>query len=248
MSSNRYTCLQDLNRIFDNIQFVSSFKLKNLLFKFSLKDRTCESCKIETWLNLPIKLELHHKDGNSHNNNFDNLEILCPNCHSYTETFCKRKSSLTSDSISDFEEIKNIIEDSFTISEVAQKMNIRGTGQSFYKISKIIKHNNLQLKPKPKSPKKTYKKYSTKKEALKAAAKQNEKIVWPNDDVLAEIVWEKSVAQLAREFGLSDNAIRHRCQYRNIPIPPVGYWRKLQVGKIEECNNIRESLTKEKTL
>lgn len=26
-------------------------------------------------------MELHHKDGNHHNNNLNNLEILCPNCH-----------------------------------------------------------------------------------------------------------------------------------------------------------------------
>lgn len=34
---------------------------------------------------VPIQLE--HKDGNSENNNLDNLELLCPNCHSLTETF-----------------------------------------------------------------------------------------------------------------------------------------------------------------
>jgi hypothetical protein len=34
---------------------------------------------------VPIQLE--HKDGNSQNNSLDNLELLCPNCHSLTETF-----------------------------------------------------------------------------------------------------------------------------------------------------------------
>jgi predicted nucleic acid-binding Zn ribbon protein len=34
---------------------------------------------------VPIQLE--HKDGNSDNNCLDNLEILCPNCHSLTLTF-----------------------------------------------------------------------------------------------------------------------------------------------------------------
>ena len=28
-----------------------------------------------------IPLELHHKDGDHFINDFDNLQILCPNCH-----------------------------------------------------------------------------------------------------------------------------------------------------------------------
>ena len=29
-------------------------------------------------------MELHHIDGNRYNNELDNLQILCPNCHSLT--------------------------------------------------------------------------------------------------------------------------------------------------------------------
>jgi len=32
-------------------------------------------------------IELEHIDGNSENNNLNNLKLLCPNCHSLTETF-----------------------------------------------------------------------------------------------------------------------------------------------------------------
>lgn len=32
-------------------------------------------------------LEVHHKDGDYTNNNEDNLELLCPNCHSLTDTY-----------------------------------------------------------------------------------------------------------------------------------------------------------------
>ena len=34
-----------------------------------------------------VPIELEHKDGNSENNNLDNLELLCPNCHSLTSTY-----------------------------------------------------------------------------------------------------------------------------------------------------------------
>ena len=35
----------------------------------------------------PINLELHHIDGDKSNNNLNNLQLLCPNCHSYTDNF-----------------------------------------------------------------------------------------------------------------------------------------------------------------
>jgi hypothetical protein len=34
-----------------------------------------------------VPIELEHKDGNSENNNLENLELLCPNCHSLTPTY-----------------------------------------------------------------------------------------------------------------------------------------------------------------
>jgi hypothetical protein len=34
-----------------------------------------------------VPIELEHKDGNSENNNINNLELLCPNCHSLTPTY-----------------------------------------------------------------------------------------------------------------------------------------------------------------
>ena len=34
-----------------------------------------------------VPLETHHKDGDYTNNNEDNLELLCPNCHSLTDTY-----------------------------------------------------------------------------------------------------------------------------------------------------------------
>lgn len=35
--------------------------------------------------NIPIELE--HIDGNFKNNNIENLKLLCPNCHSLTDTY-----------------------------------------------------------------------------------------------------------------------------------------------------------------
>lgn len=38
-----------------------------------------------------LVLQLDHIDGNSDNNSVENLQLLCPNCHSQTETFGNKK-------------------------------------------------------------------------------------------------------------------------------------------------------------
>lgn len=46
----------------------------------------CEICGCVDWMGKPLKLQVHHRDGNRDNNDLNNLQILCPNCHSQTDT------------------------------------------------------------------------------------------------------------------------------------------------------------------
>ena len=48
---------------------------------------------------------------------------------------------------------------------------------------------------------------------------------------LYALIWEKPVTHVAKQFGLSDVAIRKICIKHKIPLPPLGYWAKLQHGK-----------------
>lgn len=52
-----------------------------------IRGHQCEICKLDTWLSKPIKIELHHMDGDRVNNDLSNLQLLCPNCHSMTDNF-----------------------------------------------------------------------------------------------------------------------------------------------------------------
>jgi len=47
----------------------------------------CNKCGISEWFGISLSLELEHKDGNNQNNNRENLEVICPNCHSITDTW-----------------------------------------------------------------------------------------------------------------------------------------------------------------
>lgn len=70
-----------------NKQKITSFKLRNRLFAEGYFEKRCCRCGLTEWLGNPIPLELHHKDGDKNNNSLENLEILCPNCHYFTENY-----------------------------------------------------------------------------------------------------------------------------------------------------------------
>jgi hypothetical protein len=62
--------------------YIKSSILKEKLIRDGIKENKCEICGTSIWLNIVLPLELHHKDGDHYNNELDNLQILCPNCHS----------------------------------------------------------------------------------------------------------------------------------------------------------------------
>lgn len=59
------------------------------LFLFEKAKYKCEECGFEGYnktTNNTI-LQIHHMDGNSGNNDLNNLKVLCPNCHAMTENY-----------------------------------------------------------------------------------------------------------------------------------------------------------------
>lgn len=58
--------------------------LKRLL---KIREYKCEKCGISSWNGEHISLQIHHKDGDHFNNLLENLQILCPNCHSQTKNY-----------------------------------------------------------------------------------------------------------------------------------------------------------------
>jgi len=47
----------------------------------------CACCGLSEWNNKPITLEVEHIDGNSEDDCRDNVCLICPNCHSQTDTY-----------------------------------------------------------------------------------------------------------------------------------------------------------------
>lgn len=72
----------------ENSNYTNSRSLKKRLIKENIVVNECSSCKIgPNWNGKPLSLQLNHKNGNSRDNRRENLRLLCPNCHSQTETF-----------------------------------------------------------------------------------------------------------------------------------------------------------------
>ena len=64
-----------------------TYKLKNRLLNGGYKKNKCDECGIKDWNGKPLSIELDHIDGDRTNHKEDNLRMLCPNCHSQTETY-----------------------------------------------------------------------------------------------------------------------------------------------------------------
>ncbi|MFC9912667.1 HNH endonuclease [Streptomyces sp. NPDC127197] len=66
---------------------IPSSRLKRAMQELGVEER-CALCGIEAlWLGEPLPLEVDHIDGNWRNNRIKNLRLLCPNCHSTTDSY-----------------------------------------------------------------------------------------------------------------------------------------------------------------
>jgi len=69
----------------------SASRLLKSLLKASLKQEICEICgQSDEWQGKKLKLQLHHKNGDNQDNRLENLQIICPNCHTQTDNYAGR--------------------------------------------------------------------------------------------------------------------------------------------------------------
>ena len=78
--------------LIENREYQSS-RLKRRLVQAGIKQYVCEICGCSNeWNGKPLTLQLDHINGNHSDNRLENLRILCPNCHSQTETYSNKRS------------------------------------------------------------------------------------------------------------------------------------------------------------
>jgi DNA-binding transcriptional ArsR family regulator len=67
--------------------------VKLRLLSSGLKDDRCEECGLTEWLGQPLSMALHHVNGDGDYNRLENVILLCPNCHSQTPNFARKRSA-----------------------------------------------------------------------------------------------------------------------------------------------------------
>lgn len=117
--NKRLTQEEALKKFFFKGSGSTTTNLKKYCFRFNLIPYECARCgNPGEWNDNKLTLQLEHKNGVHSDNTLNNLEFLCPNCHSQTITFAgknkkpgcrpKRRPSGQPKKIEKIEEIEEI--------------------------------------------------------------------------------------------------------------------------------------------
>ena len=111
-----------------------------LVYKRSWK---CEKCGLSTWLDQPIALEIHHKDGNHINNLEENLQLLCPNCHAQTENYRGKNINKQGMLQVNDEDFVAALQKSSSIRQGLLSLGLSGCGANYDRAYKLISQYNI---------------------------------------------------------------------------------------------------------
>lgn len=180
--------------------------IKKWILKFKLLPYQCRNCKNEgEWQGKPLSLELEHKNGIRNDNRPQNLELLCPNCHSQSPQK-KRRTKVTK------EEILLTSSSAHSIREILLKLELADSVSNYERVREVLVENKQEL------PNRNLK-IPTKKA-------RPSKIEWPPKKELQKWVNKNPITKIAKKLGVSDVAVRKWCKKLGITTQPRGFWAK----------------------
>lgn len=192
--------------------------LKKRLIDAGLVKEACDLCGMAPfWNGKKLILVLDHVNGNSSDHRIENLRLLCPNCNSQQETFCRSRGS----------KLKPVWECSackafFNRRQLDNELKCRKCRKAEIAEQRKITVICPMCGGKKCKKGKLCKKCSNKERAFNHPQK---KLTIAKDD-LSKMVWEMSTEQVGKELGVSGKAVEKRCKKLGIEKPPRGYWAK----------------------
>lgn len=204
-----------LDLVFQNKHYYTAYKLKGYLFSFGLKEKRCECCGLSEWMGKEIPLELHHKNGNHHDNTWDNLQILCPNCHGQTEHYRGANKISHKDKKAKIIELTDEEKDILYFNKEEVEKQKKESPKKYAKC--LACGNDFEFNDK-----------RTKFCSLACMTEYNSRHIPSKEDFIEIIKKHSSVTQLARYYNMSDNGIKRWIKKYDINIADYGY-RKLKV-------------------
>lgn len=103
------------------------------------QDFKCLHCKISKWLGQAIILEIDHIDGNNKNNERENLQGLCPNCHSLTNTWRGRNKTKVRSSLSDEKVLESLLRNNCNVRQTLLELRLSPKGGNYKRCYRLIK-------------------------------------------------------------------------------------------------------------
>lgn len=170
----------------------------------------------------PVKFHLHHIDGDHFNNELDNLQILCPNCHSMTDNYGVYNS--------------NRYKQKHYCNDCGKEIRKNKTGLCVDCYHKFRSQKKKYKSQKTCSISKTNNKDVHSKKCIICSNKSN---IHKLPDTLSRdnlkyLIRTKPFTSIAKDFNVSDNAIRKWCVKYNLPQKS----REIKLYSDEEWTNI----------
>lgn len=185
----------------------NSSVLKKKLVELDKVPWRCDECGISRWRGVKAPLQLDHIDGDRRNCMRGNLRLLCPNCHALTDTFTGRNAST-----------HNRVSDEHIVSAYDKLVNDHGTpptaGMIYRQLGYFSRPRNQEQRNRL-----TKALGDTRPVRTRAIPHVPDKIAWPSDDALGDLLSKYSRSEVARRLGVSDTAVKKRCIARGIVEP-----------------------------
>lgn len=159
---------------------------KKRLFAAGFLKEECTECHLGCeWQDKPITLQIDHINGNPFDHRIENLRILCPNCHSQTSNFGSKNDKGRS--------ARTAEKEGRQVPQRKKNNSLCGSCEKTCRSGAKYCQDCWRYK------RKELKTYTT-----------PDKIVWPSVEALLKRLETMPFTRLAKELGVSDNAIRKR--------------------------------------
>ena len=201
-SSPQKRDLQDLLRKGSSIR---SKSLKLRLLREGLLIYKCYNSKClitESWLGSPLTLQLDHVNGDRTDNRLENLRLLCPNCHSQTDTFgySKKQVKLAP-------EVREVVK-TFFVENHRERIE-KGIEVYQKSITFICSVCSKEVKSR----------HSSKYCSLECFSIGTRKVKKrPSKEELQDLIDNNPMTTVGKMFGVSDNAIKKWCKKYGITV------------------------------
>lgn len=190
---NMYTAMSD-EEFFINGHKRNGTNLIKRLLSSGLKEYKCENCGISEWDGKPLRLQIHHINGDHYDNRVENLQLLCPNCHTQTDTYARANTITNKNSFKitkRLDEILNKEESSFIKKEINVETSV--------KEAKYCQHCGKEIKGE-----------GSKYCSVECANLASRTFETTAEELVNDFKILKSFREVGRKYGVSDNAIKRR--------------------------------------